>query len=79
MSRIGCTVAKFAFPCDKEVPCVFAIMGTKFVERTIDGQIKWGDDKAVDPATGKAPLFAKIQTITPTSVKVPKEQGMQRT
>ena len=42
-TRVFCSVMKFAFPCDQEVPCVLAACGYKCAERTIDGRFKWGD------------------------------------
>ena len=82
VTRIFCTVSKFAFPCDKEVPFVCAIAGSKVFERTIEGQMKFGDDKVIDPATGRKPMFSQIKTITPKSAKVKmaaEPQDMQRT
>ena len=78
VTRTFCAVTKFAFPCDNEVPIVFAVFGCKLCERTINGECKFGDDKKVDPATGKKPLFSKVQTITPKSVKVTANETMDR-
>jgi len=69
VTRVFCSLTKFAFPCDAEVPFVVAVCGNKLCERTIHGKLQFGDDKKLDPATGKKPLFAKIQTVTPMSVK----------
>lgn len=69
VTRTFFTVTKFALPCDKEVPCVCAVCGYKCFERTIHGQMQWGDDKKRDPQTGKTPLFAKIVTLQAASVK----------
>lgn len=78
-TRTFCAVAKFAFPCDDEVPFVVAVLGTKICERTIQGDFKCGDDKKLDVTTGKKPLFAKINTVTPKSVKAANPEGMERT
>ena len=78
VQRWGCTVCKFAFPCDQEVPMVLAVCDQKLFARNINGGFEFGDNKPINPATGKKPIFSKIVTRGAMSVKEPKMEAMSR-
>jgi len=71
VSRSFCFLNKFAFPCDDEVPFALGCCGTKCAEKVPGGQVVWcKDERIVDPATGKMPLFPPLAKPSVGSVKM---------
>lgn len=73
VSRNFCTIAKFAFPCDEDVPFALAGCGVKCAERShTTGEIHWcKDDTPIDPHTGLRPLFPALSKREPGPSFVP--------